>query len=511
MVLPGIHLLRSKKTKFFVISGSDPAAHMCIGRRLTTPGPHNNEPGALHSSGNGGHNSVPDPDSDSDSDIHDDHGDQDDATGSTNSGDKGDDQGSKTSGKPGNMPFLGSGPNAGGPNAGGSHMATTSGPNSKSDSNNMSSGGSGGNAGGPTTGSPNVDGAGGNGGGSNNGSGSSSPSSNDEDGGDGGSSNNNNNSGNSNSNTNGGGSNPQTNPAPSGNSTSPDAGSPHSSPSADCTFVNENDGRLQYSGAWTLQSTSPNGLHGTTHSTVITGSSVVINWNGTSIIVVGIVPPSNATVGPPFASYTIDDTPPIELSLPIAQHSIPNQQFFQSPEFPAGTHTLTINVTTSGNVYTLDYLFFCDEQERVKDTPQPASGKSTRLSRRDTMIIAGVVGGVFLLLFLAFGLLWYRRRRMLSRRERISTSPVKDWLFRTRSTLFTSSESIIRNNPTHTSSAGTRKRFTQVTQASDAPSRVVSAPPRALTLPSHPLPLIPDDMPPSINNYELPPRQSHPI
>ena len=47
-----------------------------------------------------------------------------------------------------------------------------------------------------------------------------------------------------------------------------------------CSFVDESDGRLQYSSGWVLNSF----LSGTTHSTTINGSSVVVDFNGQSLV-----------------------------------------------------------------------------------------------------------------------------------------------------------------------------------------------------------------------------------
>ncbi|CDO71097.1 hypothetical protein BN946_scf184844.g101 [Trametes cinnabarina] len=130
-----------------------------------------------------------------------------------------------------------------------------------------------------------------------------------------------------------------------------------------CVFVNENDGRLKYGPGWTLATSDPSGERRTSHSTSTNGSSVVVDFNSTSIIVFGTVPQSNATFAPPSASYSIDGRRPIELMLPIASMCIPNQQLFRSPELPHGAHNLTISVTTlNGTSYTLDYLWFCTDK-----------------------------------------------------------------------------------------------------------------------------------------------------
>lgn len=47
-----------------------------------------------------------------------------------------------------------------------------------------------------------------------------------------------------------------------------------------CFFTNENDGRLQYTGSWVLETNDPSGLTTTTHTTVTAGSQVSFNFNG---------------------------------------------------------------------------------------------------------------------------------------------------------------------------------------------------------------------------------------
>lgn len=51
-------------------------------------------------------------------------------------------------------------------------------------------------------------------------------------------------------------------------------------PPGNCQFVNENDGRLHYSGTWTLESKDPTGLRTTTHTTTEAGSQMSVSFNG---------------------------------------------------------------------------------------------------------------------------------------------------------------------------------------------------------------------------------------
>lgn len=135
---------------------------------------------------------------------------------------------------------------------------------------------------------------------------------------------------------------------------------------------------------------------------------------------------------PPSASYSIDGRRAFELSLPASDRCIPNQQFFQSPMLSPGTHNLTINVTTAGTPYILDYLWFCGSSVPSADSsgtsPKTAHGG---FSRVDAIVVGSVVGGVIFLLGIA-SLVWFflrrRRRRRRLRKLKIAASPVSSWL-----------------------------------------------------------------------------------
>ncbi|TCD64101.1 hypothetical protein EIP91_004543 [Steccherinum ochraceum] len=210
-----------------------------------------------------------------------------------------------------------------------------------------------------------------------------------------------------------------------------------------CQFVNENDGRLQYMGLWTLETKDPYGFTTTTHTTSSIGSQVAVNFNGSMIIVVGIVHPGNLTIPPAVAAYTIDMQSPTVLPLPVATHDIPNQQFFQSSSLTPGEHTLLINVTSDGSPYTLDYLFVCGSggpppQSAVKNSDSPM--QEVFVSKTVAIIVGSILGALMFTLLCA-----------LLAKGRTTHNPLREWL--QRQTFFTSSESIMRNNPTHPSAA----------------------------------------------------------
>ncbi|PSS03730.1 hypothetical protein PHLCEN_2v3955 [Hermanssonia centrifuga] len=218
-----------------------------------------------------------------------------------------------------------------------------------------------------------------------------------------------------------------------------------------CETVNENDGRLQYTGNWTLESKDPNGLYFTSHTTTTAGSQVAITFNGTSVTVIGVVHASNITDPPSqaAASYAIDTDTPIQLPLPFTDRDIPNQQFFESADLPLGSHRLVINVTSNGSQYTLSSLKLCTTvTNSVAAAIPPSSRPTSRIS--DAAIVGGVLGGVAFLFSVILGFILVHRRNRKARGTRTAHSPILSWL--QRRTVFTSSDSIMRNNPSNVSS-----------------------------------------------------------
>ncbi|KAH9916983.1 uncharacterized protein BXZ73DRAFT_105676 [Epithele typhae] len=227
--------------------------------------------------------------------------------------------------------------------------------------------------------------------------------------------------------------------------------------SSGCMFINENDPSFQYTGNWMLTSKDPNGLFLTTHSTMRSGASVSISFNGTSITLVGSLP------GPtiPAANYSVDGIFASGPQLPSAQTCTPNQPFFQSsPGLTPNLHHLTIDVTSASAKapYIIDYAI--DLLDCPHKPTAASSNKTAGLAPIDGVIIGAVLGGVALLVALGV-LVWWLLRRKRQRKERlrrlqIMASPVSSWVRGSRSrsgtTMFTSTESIMRDNPTETSS-----------------------------------------------------------
>ncbi|KIP04503.1 hypothetical protein PHLGIDRAFT_15167 [Phlebiopsis gigantea 11061_1 CR5-6] len=222
---------------------------------------------------------------------------------------------------------------------------------------------------------------------------------------------------------------------------------PNNTKGSPCEVVNENDGRLQYTGTWVLESKDPNGIYFTTHTTSTAGSAVTISFNGTSITIIGIVHASNNTVPPAIASYIIDDGASVSLPLPISNRDIPNQQFFESPILDLSAHKLVINITSDGSPYTLDTLLICTQGNGAVATVLTPTSRVTR-SATPAIIGGVIVGAVAFIFLLILGVVLLHRRRRGMRARRTAESPIKSWLHHT---IFTSSESIMRNNPSNPS------------------------------------------------------------
>lgn len=208
-----------------------------------------------------------------------------------------------------------------------------------------------------------------------------------------------------------------------------------------------------------------------------------LGCTGTSITVIGIVHASNDTVPPAVASYTIDDEGPLTLPLPISTRDIPNQQFFESPNLPLAAHTLVVNITSDGSPYTLDTLLICTKSTNPISAVLAPTPKNT--AHKDLPeIIVGVAGGVVALILIVVGVVLLHRRRRKRQASRTVSSPIWSWLQRRTSspffathyllliqrtaetTLFTSSESIMRNNP---SKHSTLDPYDKLSNAEKAP------------------------------------------
>ncbi|KAM5543475.1 hypothetical protein V8D89_002726 [Ganoderma adspersum] len=248
-----------------------------------------------------------------------------------------------------------------------------------------------------------------------------------------------------------------------------------------CFFLNENDGSLHYSDGWSFSTSDPNGLIHTVHFTQTPESSVSLMFNASNIIVFGLVPSGSS---PPQASYSIDGLSATSPHMAATTQCVPNQQLFNSGNLAAGLHNLTIDVTmaSQSQPYIVDYLWLCGAGTDASESSTAATETHSKTSK-DGVIVGVVLGTLALLLAIAICVWMFvrRRRKRLARMRKLhlSPSPVASWLYWNsqsdeRQSMFTSSEDILANNPTYSSSSGTQKGMSY---RKAPPPFFISAPP----------------------------------
>ncbi|RPD54960.1 hypothetical protein L226DRAFT_83696 [Lentinus tigrinus ALCF2SS1-7] len=249
-----------------------------------------------------------------------------------------------------------------------------------------------------------------------------------------------------------------------------------------CFTVNDGGPFFKYIGSWMVSSLDGNGK-GSIHQATARGAALEISVDGTGFALFGIIPPSNTTDLPPSALYTVDNSTSRSTAstLPFATDCQRNQNFFQVNNLTPGNHTITVNVTHASPTapYIVDYIWICGVSTHGKSTSSAVAAPSTTAGAssdspvskthstrsRDAIIVGTVLGGIILLLVLTFlACVCIRRRRRRQNRLRglhLAASPVASWLrsqsgSRETGTVFTSTESIMRDNPTYSSSADTK-------------------------------------------------------
>lgn len=139
---------------------------------------------------------------------------------------------------------------------------------------------------------------------------------------------------------------------------------------------------------------------------------------GSQNFVLGLLPPGDGSVS---ADYSIDGGPPESKVLETLVNeslSLGNSSYFSLPPLSPGNHNLTITVTDTGRGrnYTLDFFDVLSLSTKSNDK-LPSSGGSGTRNPDARVIAAGVLSAVALMVILAFGLRWIRRRRTRSASE----------------------------------------------------------------------------------------------
>jgi hypothetical protein len=201
--------------------------------------------------------------------------------------------------------------------------------------------------------------------------------------------------------------------------------------------------------------------------------------------VFGTVPKSNATVKPPTAAYALDAAPPFVTTEPTANSNIPSQPLFAAFQLSSEEHSLTITVENAQSPYILERFFVFPRvnvtHSAVDADPPPTPPKNsppvtkapttTVESQMTVRVLAGVLGSLVALIVITGVFFLFRRWRLRTRKsspmsetsDSLTTSssrrlrgllsllrlPVASQVltFWFTDTIFTSTESILRNNP----------------------------------------------------------------
>ncbi|KAI0917687.1 hypothetical protein AcW1_007172 [Taiwanofungus camphoratus] len=214
--------------------------------------------------------------------------------------------------------------------------------------------------------------------------------------------------------------------------------------SAKDTYIAKFDdqgGRISYSGEWYHMTDQQVVLDGTLSAAYTTNSTAMFEFNGDSIIEVGVVgaviPPDGASVLP-ISSYSINGTSPsIYVTPDNYTQATTGIVFFASQPLSNGPHALVISLTQASDTYPflMDYVIarvingtipfpstsnpasptspVASESATSGATAAPASSAvSSKSSSTPTdAIVGGVVGGVVALVAAALLLFFLRHRR----------------------------------------------------------------------------------------------------
>ncbi|KAI0090365.1 hypothetical protein BDY19DRAFT_769334 [Irpex rosettiformis] len=224
-----------------------------------------------------------------------------------------------------------------------------------------------------------------------------------------------------------------------------------------CQFISTGQIVFGRASNWTQDAGPRSFCAGPSFTATTSGSQASIQFNGELVFVFGHLHAGNTT--PPEATYTIDANTSYETSvklpLLISPMDAPYETFFQSPPLLPGNHSLDINVTSiiSPMNYTMTGIVSCSKNSGSgalqNSTETSQSFRESHPKLEAGAIAAIVIACISFIAFLALGCFLFIRRQRRMRSARTADSPIHRWLERhcTRSDLFTSSTSIMRNTP----------------------------------------------------------------
>ncbi|KAG5644964.1 hypothetical protein DXG03_007334 [Asterophora parasitica] len=189
-------------------------------------------------------------------------------------------------------------------------------------------------------------------------------------------------------------------------------------PDKSVIVVDSNDPALSYDGSWRQT------VSGQMMQTTTKGGKAEFNFTGTQLTWVGYIPvelPGNSS----SASYAIDGGSPNSFNLyghpPTDGTSSFNQLFFTTPQLAPGPHSIA--VTYNGNAQytplTLDYIYLTTSPSKIAAGADPSADPSAGFTKplgatkrvRVGAIVGGVIGGVAVVILIAFIFFWRARRR----------------------------------------------------------------------------------------------------
>ncbi|KAF9548181.1 hypothetical protein CPC08DRAFT_347308 [Agrocybe pediades] len=291
-------------------------------------------------------------------------------------------------------------------------------------------------------------------------------------------------------------------------------------------IIKDNNPAVHYYGVWNLNGTQIS----TTHSTTDSNASITLRFNGTKIVVFGVVPESSNNRPPPTAVYSIDESVPFTTTLPLANAAIPNQPLFASPGqlSTAKEHLLIINVTKARTPYAISQFFVFPNPNSFEDmmmmippqnssetfTSTPASSATSKAAstsrhsvssessdntERTIKVLAALLALSTCLLIAACALFFIKHRRSKQKEAAsrkilmpmVSCPEAKKARPDTVYTSFTTTESIVRNDDnfwspafrsprSHTLSDGRTRSDSRSRSASDGRRSALDAMPPPL-------------------------------
>lgn len=195
-------------------------------------------------------------------------------------------------------------------------------------------------------------------------------------------------------------------------------------------IVDDSDSAIQYSGNWKNEPTSSltfdyasSPYLETVHWTNTVGDSASYSFEGTSVAVYGVIPPSpsndNSNTNQNISiSYTLDSTSPQSRSFGYSTKGrpLPMLNLFQVNSLSEGRHTIVFNVTDIPPPgFGIDFIVYNASFDNLASihgtTSHPTSAASTPTLAWQP-IVGGVVGGIALLLgLIAIWVLLYNKKK----------------------------------------------------------------------------------------------------